>query len=546
MTDRMKFRVRRINSSAFGQGVLLALLASLGYALLQWQASPWPAITPLPQPRAWAGAALLAWAGLCAWIAWHQHAPQVASTTDLAMAERWLVIYASQTGFARELAERTAQALIDAGHAATLHDIGTLDFETMTGARCLFVASTTGEADPPDHALGFVQKVMAKPADLRSVQYAVLALGDREYTGFCAFGRQLDDWLRHHGARPLFDMVTVDNADASALRHWQHHIGVLAGRTDQPDWTRPQYQAWTLHKRTLLNPSSAGGPACHIALHAPAGITPLWHAGDIAEIGPRNPPAEIDALLAACGLAADASVELQGERMPLSQALSRSHLPTPDEARGMQAQALASRLQPLPHREYSIASVPADGSLDLLVRKMLRADGRPGLGSGWLCDHAQLGGGIDLRIRSNPNFHAPAPNRPMILIGNGTGLAGLRAHLKARKQIGATRNWLLFGERSAASDRFHGEELDDWLRDGTLAELDLVFSRDGNALRYVQDALFANAERLRRWIDDCAAIYVCGSLEGMAPGVDAALIELLGQDRVDALLSSGGYRRDVY
>src|SRR3546814_1939338 len=39
---------------------------------------------------------------------------------------------------------------------------------------------------------------------------------------------------------------------------------------------------------------------------------------------------------------------------------------------------------PLPSREYSIASVPGDGSLQLLVRRMFHSDGRPGLGSGWL------------------------------------------------------------------------------------------------------------------------------------------------------------------
>ena len=54
-------------------------------------------------------------------------------------------------------------------------------------------------------------------------------------------------------------------------------------------------------------------------------------------------------------------------------------------------------------------------------------DGDLGLGSGWLTHVARLGDEIDLRLRSNRNFHAPDDDRPMILIGNGTGLAGLRA-----------------------------------------------------------------------------------------------------------------------
>src|SRR3546814_19528925 len=40
-------------------------------------------------------------------------------------------------------------------------------------------------------------------------------------------------WLRERGATPLFDRVEADNADPAALRHWQHHLGRLAGRADQ-------------------------------------------------------------------------------------------------------------------------------------------------------------------------------------------------------------------------------------------------------------------------------------------------------------------------
>lgn len=43
-----------------------------------------------------------------------------------------------------------------------------------------------------------------------------------------------------------------------------------------------------------------------------------------------------------------------------------------------------------------------------------------------------------------------------------------------------------------------------------------------------------------------AAIYVCGSFQGMAAGVDAALTAILGQDAVEALSAARRYRRDVY
>ena len=172
--------------------------------------------------------------------------------------------------------------------------------------------------------------------------------------------------------------------------------------------------------------------------------------------------------------------------------------------------------------------------------------GNPGLGSGWLCRHAQPGDAIALRIRRNPNFHPPAADVPMILIGNGTGLAGLRAHLKARALAGATRNWLLFGERHRAHDAFLADELAAWQAQGLLPHLDLTFSRDGDAHRYVQHALASHANRLRQWVEEGAAVYVCGSLAGMAPDVDATLRRILGEDKVEALRIAGRYRRDVY
>src|SRR5690606_6018237 len=166
------------------------------------------------------------------------------------------------------------------------------------------------------------------------------------------------------------------------------------------------------------------------------------------------------------------------QTITLRDALARAHLPDTTEAAGLDAQALVDVLKPLPHREYSIASMPHEGSLQLLVRHMRRPDGRSGLGSGWLCGHATPGDDIDLRIRANPNFHPPAPERPLLLVGNGTGIAGLRAHLAARVAAGARRNWLLFGERNRDRDFHYRGDIERWQADGFIERLDLAFSRD--------------------------------------------------------------------
>jgi sulfite reductase (NADPH) flavoprotein alpha-component len=149
-------------------------------------------------------------------------------------------------------------------------------------------------------------------------------------------------------------------------------------------------------------------------------------------------------------------------------------------------------------------------------------------------------------VRVNRNFHAPADDRPLLLLGNGTGLAGLRALIKARRAAGRRRNWLVFGERNAAHDWFCREEIDAWRADGTLERVDAVFSRDQADRRYVQHHLRDEAQAVRAWADAGAAIYVCGSLQGMAGGVDAALQDILGAARLQAMQRDGRYRRDVY
>lgn len=106
--------------------------------------------------------------------------------------------------------------------------------------------------------------------------------------------------------------------------------------------------------------------------------------------------------------------------------------------------------------------------------------------------------------------------------------------------------WLLFGERQAHCDAHHREEIEGWLRRGWLDRVDWVFSRDQAERRYVQHALADEAPRLRDWVEQGAAIYVCGSLQGMAGDVDATLQRILGEDTLRQLAAQGRYRRDVY
>ena len=540
-----------------GNAVALLVLLCIGIGFGAWQQDHWWNASPPPTRWLWAGALVLAYALLC--LRYLRATDLAVSNSAIASTKAaTLVVWASQTGFAQQLAEHTVVALGGSAVAdlLPLHRVDTAVLRRYR--RALFIASTTGEGDPPDHALAFTRDLLASECDLAALEYAVLALGDRNYSHYCGFGRELDHWLHRSGARALFDRIDVDAADAGALRHWQHHLGQLSGRTDLPDWSAPAYSPWRLHSRLVLNDGSPGAPVHHLELSPPDTGSLVWQAGDIAEIGPLHPPALVHEWLDAAGLDGDARVRAGDTALSLRELLQRSRLLPAANAKGRAPQAVADELSALPHREYSIASLPADGSLQLLVREMRDPQGHLGLGSGWLTCHAETGQAIQVRIRSNPGFHVPEGDRPMVLIGNGTGIAGLRALLKARAARGRHGNWLLFGERSAAHDTHYADDLATWLKERVLSRLDLCYSRSTLHSRleeneqvllhagYVQDALLRNGPRLREWLRDGASIHVCGSLAGMAPGVDMALRTILDHDETDALMASGRYRRDVY
>lgn len=404
----------------------------------------------------------------------------------------WLIAYASQTGFAEQLAWQTARALHTAGVSAkvsSLSELGAADLQRAE--RALFIVSTYGEGDPPDNASLFAGKLMQSHLPLSHLHIGMLMLGDRSYKNFCGFGRALDAWLQVCGAQSMFDSIALDNADHVALDEWQHHLAREAGTRDLPDWQAPSFHSWRLTARRLLNPDSVGAPVFHIELQAMDGAS-TWEAGDL-----------------------------------------------------IQVLAPADSQRP---REYSIASIPTDGRVHLLVRQERHHDGSLGMASGWLTEGAPIGATINARLRQHSNFRINGnAQRPLILIGNGTGLAGLRSHLKARAtNAGDTRNWLIFGERNAAHDCYYNDEIENWRTHDVLQRVDLVYSRDQKEKNYVQDVLRNNADTVRRWLDDDAALYVCGSLTGMAGGVEAALNDIIGIAAVEQLVAQGRYRRDVY
>lgn len=143
------------------------------------------------------------------------------------------------------------------------------------------------------------------------------------------------------------------------------------------------------------------------------------------------------------------------------------------------------------------------------------------------------------------------------MVGPGTGIAPFRAFLEDRKATGATgKNWLFFGNPYRATDFLYEEELNAFLKDGTLTRLDLAWSRDQKQKIYVQHLMVEQGAELWSWLEAGAAFYVCGDASRMAKDVDLALLEVISahgklsaEDAaayVSQLKKDKRYLRDVY
>jgi sulfite reductase (NADPH) flavoprotein alpha-component len=234
------------------------------------------------------------------------------------------------------------------------------------------------------------------------------------------------------------------------------------------------------------------------------------------------------------------------------------------DGKSLAATELLETLGPLNPRLYSIASSmkKVDNEVHLTVGKVtFEREGRvrKGVASTLLADRLSTGSHVRVFIQPNHGgFTVPSDsNKPMIMVGPGTGIAPFMAFLQEREATKAKgKNWLFFGDQREAYDFLYEDDLNGYVRSGLLTRLDTAFSRDGQSKVYVQDRMRENAAELWRWLQDGASFYVCGDASRMAADVDRELTEIaenqggLSTTQAKALIKQLAeekrYVRDVY
>jgi sulfite reductase (NADPH) flavoprotein alpha-component len=534
---------------------------------------------------------------LAGFLAGYQAAstPQPAAAAPPARRAPLTILFGTESGNAETLADAARKAAGKLGFAARVLDMADATPAQVAGAQNLLViASTWGEGDPPQRAIDFYAALMADDAPrFDGLRYAVLALGDRAYAKFCETGRVFDDRFAALGASRVAERIECDlDYETQAVGWIDTTLGTLQAELGEPEagavihvdfarapaevaaWSRTRPFEAEVTERIRLSGSRSTSDTWHVELSLEgAGIA--YEPGDSLGFLPANDPALVDAVLAATGLSGNA--QLRGkllQEFDVTTLVARSPGETrPDgwqvidmleAAPGKMTEAqllsmLRPMLRPLAPRYYSIASsrkaVPDEAHLLIAaVRYAAHGRERNGVASVDVAERRKPGDRLRVFLKPNMHFRLPHdPDRPIIMIGPGTGVAPFRAFMQERDAVGARgRNWLVFGHRNYTHDFLYQLEWQDLLKRGVLTRLDVAFSRDQPEKRYVQHALWDARRELYAWVQDGAAIYVCGDANAMAKDVHATLQQVLGDGgkdgaaALDALRREGRYLRDVY
>ena len=505
---------------------------------------------------------------------------------SLPATRQLLVLWASQTGNAEELAAHAGERLSETGRPISLRGMAeTTLVDLRPGTDLVIITSTFGDGEAPDNGTDFWTALAAENAPrLHDVRYAVLALGDSSYQEFCGHGRRLDQRLEQLGAHRLLPRVDCEPDYHENVEHWLTRLATsLAEPATPTPATEPAkptksapYASRILENRLLTQPGSA--KEVRSFTFDTGGGQLAYEVGDALGVRPANCPDLVTEWLATTKLDPDTEVVVPDrEPIRLADALHQylditrvtstllhlaaerstdrelRHLLRPDNkdalaqwmwgrqaidvveqfALRLTAQEWAELLKPLQPRLYSISSSPLvdPGRVSITV-SVVRYEGhrgraRKGVASTHLADAAP-GHAVPVYIQRSPHFKPPSdPGTPAIMIGPGTGIAPFLGFLQDRRaREHHAPNWLFFGEQRQATDFYYRDELDELYRHGTLTRLDLAFSRDQREKIYVQHKIREHGARLWDWLRDGAHIYVCGDAQRMAKDVEHALAEI--------------------
>src|SRR3989442_14606940 len=241
-----------------------------------------------------------------------------------ANAEPLLVLFGSQTGTAEGPAKAGRKEAQQRGFAPRVLALNDHEQANLAaGGKAVIISSTWGDGEPPDNAVSFWSWLNAGTAPrLENLQFAVLGLGDINYSDFCGASKKFDSRLEALGAKRLAPRGECDVDYEAAAKTWVDglwdKLGSSVGQASRLSLSSPNGAAHTngetatispafgksnpfsarLLKNVLINQPGSGKEVRHyeISLEG-SGLT--YNVGDALGVLPVNCPELVNDLLAA-------------------------------------------------------------------------------------------------------------------------------------------------------------------------------------------------------------------------------------------------------
>lgn len=511
------------------------------------------------------------------------------------------IAYGTETGNSKKLATDFAAKAKKKGINAKVVGMEQYRLTDLSKEEYFFaVISTQGDGEPPAAAKKFYDHIHKESQQLVQLKYSVLALGDTSYPLFCKAGEDVDQQLQRMGGQRIASLQKCDvDYEAEAGIWFEQILQKLGNSNTAPALSAPaavvtrkstgkKIYAGTILSNINLNDIGSGKQTHHVEIAAEADYLP----GDSIGITPENPRDIVEAIISLTGIDPARKMPYRDNELSIGDLLRKKlnivFLPErvvkkyaaivrqdiPETKIGLldllkiypvkdtaQFQEVMGVLEPTAPRLYSISSSPEahSGEIHITVAKdtfVVNGETKHGLCSDAVSqlspEHS-----LEFYVHKNAQFKLPAPEKDVIMIGPGTGIAPFRSFLAERDATGASgRNWLFFGDQHFTTDFLYQTEIQNWIQTGVLTRINTAFSRDQQEKVYVQHKMHRHAAELFAWLEEGAYVYLCGAKEPMSVDVENALLTIVQQQGkknaaqaegyLDELKEAGRYVKDVY
>ncbi len=511
------------------------------------------------------------------------------------------IAYGTETGNSKKLATDFASKAKKSGIQTKLVSLDQYKLTELPKEEYFItVISTQGDGEPPVAAQKFYDHIHNNGFKLPQLKYGVLALGDTAYPMFCKTGEDVDKQLQYLGGQRIADLQKCDLDYESTAEQWFSTViqQLQTVKTPTPVIAAPPAETKKLAGKLYYD----GIIQTHINLTANGSSKKIYHielaadgmeffSGDSIGIVPENDSLLVDQLLQLVSVDGNKTItwknetasirELLVSKINISYLLEKSvkHYAAicgheiavgktdllsllkqyPLSKPALFEQVVEGLTQIVP-RIYNISSSPAahNGEVHITMLRdvfTINEQEQTGLCTQFL-ENKKEGDTVRFFIQTNKRFRLPAPEKDIIMIGPGTGIAPFRSFVAERDSTGAVgKNWLFFSENQFTTDFLYQTEWQSWFETDTLTKVSLSFKNGSEHTVSLADKIVTQGKELFEWLEQGAYLYLCGEKEPTGKAIEDALLKVFqtqtgseasGIDYFENLKKQNRYAKDLY